>query len=98
MIDEALAAVTVPSFLKTGLRVAIFSGLAFFGPSSSATITGSPFFCGTGTGTISALNRPSFWERMARLVDSSANSSWAARLILNCSAQASAHMPMCWLL
>jgi hypothetical protein len=36
LMDEALAAVTVPSFWKTGLSAAILSGRAFLGPSSSA--------------------------------------------------------------
>src|SRR6478672_11018236 len=67
LIDEALAAVTEPSFLNTGLRFGILSGLAFFGPSSSLTTVDSPFLPAMVTGTISALNRPCCWAAIARL-------------------------------
>ncbi len=87
----------VPSFLKTGLSVGILSGRLFFGPSSSLTTSASPFFCGTDTAMISFLNSPSFWDLTARLVDSTANSSCAAREIFISVAQASAQMPMCTL-
>ncbi len=40
---EALAAVTEPSLLKTGLKVGIFSIFTFLYSSSSVTKIGSPF-------------------------------------------------------
>lgn len=51
-IDEELAAVTVPSFLKAGFRVGIFSGMALVG-ASSVSITVSPLRPATVTGAIS---------------------------------------------
>ena len=60
LIDEALAAVTGPSFLKTGLRVAISPDAR----SSDLVLAHQhPFtlLAGTWTGTISAANCPSCW-------------------------------------
>jgi hypothetical protein len=94
LMDEAFAAVTVPSFLKTGLSEAILSGRAFFGPSSSATTVFSPFFPSISTGTISFAKRPFFCASMAFWVDATANSSCAAREMPNFSAVASAQIPM----
>ena len=78
-MDDALAAVTVPSFLKAGLSEAILSGLASFGPSSSSTTVLLPFWSAISTGAISALNAPSFWACCARSVLSRAYSSCALR-------------------
>ena len=81
--------------MNTGLSDGILSGLASFGPSSSATIVFSPRFPSSSTGTISARNAPLLAASMARRVDSSAYSSWAAREMPCVVAQCSAHMPMC---
>ena len=93
-MDEALPAVTVPSFRKAGRRLAILSGRAFLGPSSSSTFTGSPRRWGTSTGTISSLNFPAFQAAMARSVDITEYSSWAARGMSHSRAQSSAALPM----
>ncbi len=61
-----LAAVTVPSFWNAGFSVGIFSSGAANGSSSASILTGSPFFCGTSTGTISAAKRPVFEASCAR--------------------------------
>src|SRR6266540_275197 len=95
LMEEEFAAVTVPSFLNTGLSAGIFSGLAAFGPSSSATTVFSPFFPSSSTGTISALKAPDRWASTARRVDSIAYSSCAAREMSCVVAQCSAHIPMC---
>ena len=58
LIEEALAAVTVPSLVNAALRFGIFSNFTFLYSSSSEMIIGSPFRCGTETGTISFLNLP----------------------------------------
>ena len=54
-IDEAFAAVTVPSLAKAGFRCGIFSGRALPG-CSSASIRVSPLRVVTVTGVISPLN------------------------------------------
>jgi hypothetical protein len=51
-MEEALAAVTVPSLLKAGRRVGILAGSAFMGCSSAST-TSTPLRCWTVTGVIS---------------------------------------------
>ena len=66
-MPEALPAVTEPSFLKAGLSPASFSAVVpGRGYSSASTRSGSPLRCGTATGTISALNRPSRMAASAR--------------------------------
>ena len=55
---EAFAAVTVPSFIKAGLREGILSNLTLKGSSSLANTIGSPLRCGISTGTISLANKP----------------------------------------
>ena len=95
LIDDELAAVTVPSFLKAGLREAIFSGRASLGPSSSSTTVLLPFLSTSSTGAISALNAPSFCARCARWVLSRAYSSCALRENWKSAAHFSPHMPMC---
>ncbi len=57
-IVEALAAVTVPSFVKTGFKAGILSNLTFVYSSSLAITIGSPRRCGTSTGTTSVSNLP----------------------------------------
>ena len=91
---DAFAAVTVPSFVKAGFRPGILSSCAFFGPSSSSTMTGSPFRCGTGTPTISALNFPAFWAWIARSKLARANASCCSRVNSYFFATASPHVPM----
>ena len=60
LMPDALPAVTVPSFLNAGFSAASFSAVVpARGYSSVSTRSGSPFFCGTSTGTISALKLPS---------------------------------------
>jgi hypothetical protein len=54
---DAFAAVTVPSFLKTGFKAGILSNLTALYSSSSAT-TVTPALPSISTGTISFLNRP----------------------------------------
>ena len=92
---EALAAVTVPSFLKAGLSEAILSGRASLGPSSSSTSVLLPFLSTSSTGVISALNAPAAWAFCARSVLSRAYSSWALREKPMSAAHFSPHMPMC---
>ena len=58
-MEDAFAAVTVPSFAKAGRNVGIFSGRAFLGCSSSET-TVSPLRVLIVTGAISASNAPDF--------------------------------------
>ena len=59
LICEELPAVTVPPSRNTGRSLASFSSVVSGrGPSSACTVTGSPFGCGTGTGTISSSKRP----------------------------------------
>ena len=55
---QELAAVTVPPSRKTGFSWASFSSGVSRGDSSLSKRTGSPFFWGTGTATISAWNFP----------------------------------------
>ncbi len=80
LMPEALPAVTLPSFLNAGLSAA-----ELLGRRAGARVlvgvhrTGSPFFCGISTGTISALKLPSFSARSARCWLSAENASWSAR-------------------
>lgn len=62
---EALAAVTVPSFLKTGFRVGTFSSLRDLYSSSWEIVTG-PFFVWRVTGTISGVKCPASQASAAR--------------------------------
>ena len=58
-MPDALPAVTEPLFSNAGFRPPNFSTVVpGRGYSSVSTRTGSPFFCGISTGTISALNAP----------------------------------------
>ena len=64
-IEEALAAVMVPSFANAGRKVGIFSILALNGCSSFST-TVSPLRDLTVTGTISAVFKPPSIAALAR--------------------------------
>ena len=62
--------------------------------SSESTRFGSPFFCGTDTGTISTVKRPAARARAAFCCDCTANPSWSPRDTLYCSATCSAVWPI----
>ena len=64
-MEEALAAVIVPSLAKAGFSVGILSGRAFPGCSSSVTCV-SPARLFTVTGTTSSAKRPSPIAALAR--------------------------------
>ena len=85
---EELPAVTVPpSLRKAGLRRASDSTVVSRrGRSSVVTSSGSPFFCGTGTGTISSANLPESMAAMARRWLSAAKASCWLRSISGISA------------
>ena len=71
---------TVPSFLKAGFSLASVSAVVpGRGYSSVSTSFASPFFCGTGTGTISSLKRPSRMAASARAWLSAAKASCSSR-------------------
>ena len=65
LMEEALAAVMVPSLAKAGFSVGILSGSALVGCSSSET-TCEPLRVATSTGVISRSNAPLSWARRAR--------------------------------
>jgi len=95
LIPEALAAVTVPSFLKAGFRPASFSAVVSpRGCSSVSKRIGSPFFAGISTATISSLNFPAFIAAAVLFWLSAANSSCSSRGISYFAAMFSAVMPM----
>jgi hypothetical protein len=64
-IEEALAAVMVPSLAKAGRRVGILSGRALPGCSSVSTVS-EPARVLTSTGVISALKAPEAMAALAR--------------------------------
>ena len=66
LIDDALPAVTVPSFWNAGRSAPSFATSPRPGSSSSATTVGGPLRCAISTGTISPRNLPSAWARSAR--------------------------------
>ena len=80
-IGEAEPAVMVPSALNAGRSrdsdSTVVSGRM---PSSSVTRIGSPFRCGTATGTISSSKVPSFCARAARWCDCAAKASCSSRV------------------
>ena len=94
LIVEALAAVTVPSFVKAGRRLGIFSKRTLVNSSSVSIIIGSPRRCGTSTGTISESNFPAAHASVERLYDCMAKASCASLVKLCFSAQASAKTPI----
>ena len=97
MIDDAFAAVTVPSLPKAGRRPANFDGSPLPGSSSWST-TIAPFFEAISTGTISALNFPLACAARARRYDSAANASCASRVKPYFAATMSPQLPMCMFL
>src|SRR5271157_2058154 len=95
--DGALPAVTVPSFLKAGLRARSASMVVSSrGPSSWSKITGGwPFFlAGISTPTICDLNRHSFCAALALRCELTANSSCSSRVMPYFSATFSPVSPM----
>src|SRR5690606_20706309 len=93
LIEEELAAVMLPSFLKAGRRAGIFSMLQRPG-CSSVSYTTSPLRPATVTGTISALKAPSATACWARRTDSAAKASCCSRLKPNFSTHSSPNTPM----
>ena len=96
LICDALPAVTLPPWRKTGFRrgEALERVVSGRGPSSAWTVTGSPFGCGTSTVTISSSKRPASAAATARRCDSSANASWSSRETSYRSATFSAVSPI----
>ncbi len=78
-MDEAFAAVTVPSLRKAGFRVGILSSRALPGCSSTLT-TVSPPRPLTVTGAISPTKCPAAIAFCARVSELMANSSCASRV------------------
>ncbi len=94
-MPEALPAVTVPSFWNAGLSAPSFSAVVpGRGYSSRDTTTGSPFFCGIVTATISSAYHPPSSAAPARRWLSAAKASCAARVMPYLAATASAVVPM----
>ena len=88
---QALPAVTLPSGLNAGCRVASFSTVVpARGPSSLVTTVPS----GVVTGMISRSKKPRSWEATARCWERAANSSISSRETSSCSATFSAVWPM----
>jgi hypothetical protein len=69
LIEEALAAVIVPSLAKAGLRLGILEASPLAGCSSLETVS-LPLRVLTSTATISRSNQPSFCAFWARVSDS----------------------------
>ena len=90
MTPDALPAVTVPSGRTTPLSFASDSSVVARGCSSCPTTTGSPFFAGSVTATISSASRPAAIAAAARCCERSAKASWSARAMPNCTATFSA--------
>lgn len=90
---ELDAAVMVPSFLKAGFRLEIFSSFTLPGPSSTDT-TVSPARVLTVTGTISAANAPDSVAALARCTLAVANASCCSRVNWYLAAQSSPKVPM----
>ena len=65
LMADALAAVTVPSFLNTDFRVGTFSSFRPWYSSSSFTVT-VPFLVWRVTGAISGVKEPDFQASAAR--------------------------------
>ncbi len=78
-IDEALAAVMVPSGAKAGRRVGILAGSAFCG-CSSAEMVSTPLRLVISTGVISASKAPDAWAAFALVRLSMAKSSCISRV------------------
>ena len=81
-IDEALAAVIVPSLAKAGRSLARDSAVVSpRTPSSVSKTTGSPLRCGTSTATTSSPNVPSAQALAAFWWLAAASWSWASRVM-----------------
>jgi hypothetical protein len=78
----ALPAVTTPSFSSARNFPKLSAVASARTPSSMANSTGSPFFCGTATGTSSSSNLPAAQAAAARWWLAAAYSSHASREIL----------------
>ncbi len=94
LIPEALAAVTVPSFLNAVRRVAIFSMLVSGLGCSSRVTSSSPLRVFTLTAVISFLNTPPSVASAAFRWLLKANSSCSSREMVYLSATFSAVTPM----
>mmetsp|Transcript_15030 Transcript_15030/g.28600 ORF Transcript_15030/g.28600 Transcript_15030/m.28600 type:complete len:223 (+) Transcript_15030:372-1040(+) len=92
--EDALAAVTVPSFLNAGRREGTLSALSLWYSSSSLIILGSPLLWGMATSTISSANKPFSLEFCTRRYDSRQKLSWSSLVKPISSAIDSAHIPM----
>ena len=89
-----LPAVTEPSAAKAGFSAASLATVTSGrGCSSRSTTTGSPFFCGIVTGTISSVKMPSAIACEARRWLSAPNASCCSRVMPYCLATFSAVMP-----
>ena len=93
MICEELAAVTTPSSLNAGFKVAIFSSVVSGRMPSSRCIKTGPCSVSTVTGRISRLNQPCSVAFAARLWLSRLNSSNWRRSSFQRSARISALIP-----
>ncbi len=89
-----MAAVTVPSLRKAGLRPEMASSVTPWRMNSSSLTTVSPLRPLMVTGTISASNLPAFWAASALFWLATANLSWASRVICQRAAMFSAVWPM----
>ncbi len=86
-----MPAVTEPSGFTTPFSLASISGVVSGRGCSSVSKTfGSPFFCGSVTGTISRLKKPAALAFAQRCWLRSANASWSARATLKSAATFSA--------
>ena len=95
LMPEALPAVTEPALSKAGRRPPSTSRLVLrLMNSSLAKTTGSPFFCGIETGTISSSKRPASWAAAAFCCEASASASCISRVMPYFLATFSAVMPM----
>ncbi|MNP33072.1 hypothetical protein D3C76_1262880 [compost metagenome] len=93
--DEALPALTEPSFLKAGLSLPRDSAVVpARGCSSVAKDSGSPLRCGIRIGVISSTKRPASMAATAFCCEAAANASCCSRVRLYFSARFSAVIPM----
>ena len=89
-----MAAVTLPSFVKAGLRPCMASRVAPWRMNSSLSTMVSPLRPLMVTGAISSSNRPAFCAASALFWLATAKASWSARLMWKASAMFSAVWPM----
>ena len=95
---DEFPAVTIPSFLKTGLSLPSPSMVVSSLTPSSLSTTVSPFLEWMVMGRISFLNLPSLAALAAFRWDSMESLSASSLVTLNLSATISPVNPMCWLL